>query len=149
MNNNFRKSGVLPDNLVAMVTPNNLGNQKITFLTFHRLILKVTKFQLPPPERLSTVVKNIFGAIMLPCPPMSYRVKGFQAFPVVRSKNCGGGLLVAIKHGLCSAVMIESGENAEFITIKAALRPQEGSSIQDIDDLFIQMAKSSKCSRIF
>ena len=25
----------------------------------HRLILKVTKFQLPPPERLSTVVKNI------------------------------------------------------------------------------------------
>ena len=26
----------------------------------HRLILKVTKFQLPPPKRLSTVVKNIF-----------------------------------------------------------------------------------------
>ena len=27
----------------------------------HRLILKVTKFQLPPPKRLSTVVKNILG----------------------------------------------------------------------------------------
>ena len=26
-----------------------------------RLILKVTKFQLPPPERLSTLVKNILG----------------------------------------------------------------------------------------
>ena len=27
----------------------------------HRLILKVTKFQLPPPKRFGTVVKNIFG----------------------------------------------------------------------------------------
>ena len=27
----------------------------------NRLILKVTKFQLPPPKRLGTVVKNIFG----------------------------------------------------------------------------------------
>ena len=58
--------------------------------------------------------------------------------------------LVAIKHGLCSAVMIESGENAEFITIKAALGAkqmciilayglQEGSSMQDIDDFFTQV----------
>ena len=38
-----------------------------------RLILKITKFQLPPPKRLSTVVKNILGAIMPP--PMSNRVK--------------------------------------------------------------------------
>ena len=30
------------------------------FLMLHRLILKVTKFQLPPPKRLGTVVKNIF-----------------------------------------------------------------------------------------
>ena len=37
----------------------------------HRLILKVTKFQLPPPKRLGTVVKNILGAIM---PPMSNKV---------------------------------------------------------------------------
>ena len=27
----------------------------------HRLILKVTKFQLPPPKRLGTVVKDILG----------------------------------------------------------------------------------------
>ena len=38
----------------------------------NRLILKVTKFQLPPPTRLGTVVKNILGAII---PPMSNRVK--------------------------------------------------------------------------
>ena len=44
----------------------------------NRLILKVTKFQLPPPKRLGTVVKNILGAIMPPPPPppMSNRVKG-------------------------------------------------------------------------
>ena len=41
----------------------------------HRLILKVTKFQLPPIKRLSTVIKNIFleggggggGCQMPPC----------------------------------------------------------------------------------
>ena len=44
-----------------MVTPDNLGNQKYLFLMLHRLILKVTKLQLPPPKRLSTVVKNILG----------------------------------------------------------------------------------------
>ena len=27
-NNNFRKSCVLPDKLVAVVTPDNIGNQK-------------------------------------------------------------------------------------------------------------------------
>ena len=30
-NNNFRKSRVLPDKLIAMVTPDNLGNQKNIF----------------------------------------------------------------------------------------------------------------------
>ena len=79
------------------------------------------------------------------------KIEGFQVFPAVRPKNCSRGLLVAIKHGLCSAVMIERGENAEFITIKAALGakqiriilaygPQEGSSMQDIDDLFTQIS---------
>ena len=40
----------------------------------HRLILKVTEFQLPPPKRLGTVVKNILGGHH--GPPMSNRVKG-------------------------------------------------------------------------
>ena len=35
----------------------------------HRSILKVTKFQLPPPKRLGTVVKNILGGHH--GPPMS------------------------------------------------------------------------------
>ena len=50
-NDNFRKSRVLSDKLVAMVTPDNLGNQNNYFL-LHRLIFKVTKFQLPPSKRL-------------------------------------------------------------------------------------------------
>ena len=49
----------------------------------HRLILKVTKFQLPPPKSLSTVVKNYFffggGASW---PPMSNRVKDIGIMPV-------------------------------------------------------------------
>ena len=40
----------------------------------HRLILKVTKFQLPPLKRLGTVVKNIFGGPSCPPPPISNRV---------------------------------------------------------------------------
>ena len=50
----------------------------------HRLILKVTKFQLPPTKRLGTVVKNILGGHHAPPPPMSNRVKGVQEKP--RSK---------------------------------------------------------------
>ena len=42
----------------------------------NRLILKVTKFQLPPPKRLDTVVKNILGGGGNHAPPpMSNRVK--------------------------------------------------------------------------
>ena len=56
-------------------------------------------------------------------------------------------------------VMVESGENAEFITIKAAFEakqirtilaygPQEGSSMQDIEKemcmTLVQMAKNFK-----
>ena len=35
----------------------------------NRLILKVTKFQLPLPKRLGTVVKNILGGHHAPPPP--------------------------------------------------------------------------------
>ena len=35
----------------------------------NRLILKATKFQLPPPKRLGTVVKNILGRHHAPLPP--------------------------------------------------------------------------------
>ena len=66
-NNNFRKYRVLSDNLVAMVTPDNLGNQKYFSSMLHRLILKFTKFQLPPPKNLSLVQKN-FGWVIMPPP---------------------------------------------------------------------------------
>ena len=35
----------------------------------NRLMLKVTKFQLPPPKRLGTVVKNILGGHHATPPP--------------------------------------------------------------------------------
>ena len=43
-------------------------------MMLNRLILKVTKFQLPPPKRLGTVVKNILGDHYAPL-RMSNRVK--------------------------------------------------------------------------
>ena len=49
----------------------------------HRLILKVTKFQLPPPKRLGTVVKNILGGHHA-SPPMSNRVKAWFSC----NRNC-------------------------------------------------------------
>ena len=52
----------------------------------HRLILKVTKFQLPPPKRLVTVVKNILGGHHGP-PPMSNRVKSNEVVPVIMTTD--------------------------------------------------------------
>ena len=49
------------------------------------------------------------------------KIEGFQVFPAVRSKNCGGGLLVAIKHCPCSAVMIESGEMLNLLQLRLPL----------------------------
>ena len=59
-----------------MVTPDNLENQNYLFMMLNRLILKVTKFQRPPPKRLGTLVKNILRGHH--GPPMSNRVKGYQ-----------------------------------------------------------------------
>ena len=56
----------------------------MAFLMLHRLILKVTKFQLPPPKRFGTVVKNIFEGAIMP-PPMSNRVKLLHIFMVENS----------------------------------------------------------------
>ena len=41
----------------------------------HRLILKITKCQVPPPKSLGTVGKNILGAIMCPPPPCQLGLK--------------------------------------------------------------------------
>ena len=53
----------------------------------NRLILKVTKFQLPPLKRLGTVVKN-----MMP-PPMSNRVKDELDCFNCKTGGGGGGVL--------------------------------------------------------
>ena len=45
-------------------------------------------------------------------------IRGFQSFPAVRQKNCGGGLYIGSRHGLCESVMTDSGKNAEFITVR-------------------------------
>ena len=60
----------------------------------HRLVLKVTKFQLPPLKSLGTVVKNIFGGHHAPPPPMSNRVK--QHFAVYLCKTGSNAFCVAI-----------------------------------------------------
>ena len=60
---------MLVSNIESDVTFENLKNN---FLMLHRSTLEVRMFQLPTPERLSTVVKNILGGLMA---PMSNRVK--------------------------------------------------------------------------
>ena len=39
------------------------------------------------------------------------KVKGYQVFPAVRKRNCGGGLLIGVRQGLCKALMVDHGEN--------------------------------------
>ena len=70
------------------------------------------------------------------------KLEGYQLFPVVRKKNMGGGLLIAVRHGVCTSLVISEGENAAFLTVKLifgsekirlilAYGPQEYSSESD------------------
>ena len=57
----------------------------------HRLILKVTKFQLPPPKRLSTMVKNILGGPSCH-PPCQIGLREFDFIRDLCAGNrCAGG----------------------------------------------------------
>ena len=58
-----------------------------------RFILRVTKFQLPPPKRLGTVAKNILGGHHAP-PPMLNRVKdnGISSKPASSSNSSSRGI---------------------------------------------------------
>ena len=38
------------------------------------------------------------------------KIEGVWVFPVVRKKNCGGGLIIVIRHGLCSSMIIDFGD---------------------------------------
>ena len=75
------------------------------------------------------------------------RLDGFQMFPVVRGKSGGGGLLIAVKHGICSSIMVDEGENAEFATVKmkfgnicfrllVVYGPQEGDHIDQLNNFY-------------
>ena len=47
------------------------------------------------------------------------KLEGYKLFPVVRKKNKGGGLLIAVRHDVCtSLVYVSEGENAELFTVK-------------------------------
>ena len=47
----------------------------------------------------------------------SIKLMRYQLFPAVRSKRQGGGILVAIKYGLYSSIMVDKGNETEFITV--------------------------------
>ena len=77
-------------------------------------------------------------------------IKGFQTFSALRDKNKGGGLYVGIRHGLYQSVMVDSGDNAQFITVHLngtnktystrlilAYGPQKN-ELDDAKDLFYQ-----------
>ena len=53
----------------------------------------------------------------------SIDIKGFQAFPVTRSRNKGGGLYIGIRHDFCQSVLIDEGDNAEFISVRLCSQP--------------------------
>ena len=89
-NDNFRKSGVILNRLLAMTAPDILENQKNCFFMLHRLILKVENFQLPTPKRFNTVVKNILGSIMPPkCQTGFNPIQARVSLPI---KGPGGSL---------------------------------------------------------
>ena len=48
-------------------------------------------------------------------------IPGYQHYPVTRSSRKGGGLLIAVQHGLCSSVLVDEGDNADFLTVKLLL----------------------------
>ena len=77
----------------------------------------------------------------------SIKLEEYQLFPAVRSKRQGGGILVAIKYGLCSSITVDKGDEAEFITVRLRFDdqhirlvlvcgPQENDSVNKIQDFY-------------
>ena len=77
----------------------------------------------------------------------STRLYGFQLFPAVRKRSGGGGLLIAVRHGICSSIMVDEGEDAEFATVKmefgnmyfrllVVYGPQESDHIDKINQFY-------------
>ena len=70
-----------------------------------------------------------------------------SSFSCNKKKGSGRGLAVAVKHGLCSSLVIDYGENAEFITVRLcfglesirlilAYGRQEGDVKDEIEDFY-------------
>ena len=55
------------------------------------------------------------------CSKTATKLSGFQVFPVVRTSRYRSGLAIAIKYGICTAVMIDEWENAEFASVKMTI----------------------------
>ena len=51
---------------------------------------------------------------------LSAKLSGYQVYPVVthKSQGGGGGMIIAVRHGLYTSVMIDKGQGAEFITVR-------------------------------
>ena len=45
-------------------------------------------------------------------------IRGFQSFPVVKSKKSGGGLYIGEKFGLCEPIMTDDSENPNTVIIR-------------------------------
>ena len=52
------------------------------------------------------------------CSKSAINIKGFQPFPLVKSRKSGGGLYMGVKHGLCEPVMTDDSENDDLVTIR-------------------------------
>ena len=76
---------------------------------------------------------------------------GFQLFPIVRKRSGGGGLLIAVRHGISSSIMFDEGEDAEFATVKMKFGnmyfrllevygPQKGDHIDKINQFYENMS---------
>ena len=50
--------------------------------------------------------------------PKGYKTGGISTFSCCEEEEHGGSLLIAVRHGVCTSLVISEGENAEFLTVK-------------------------------
>ena len=81
----------------------------------NRLVLKVTKFQLPPPKRLGTVVKNILGGHHGPPCQIGLNSFWFAIFVPVILYNETIIFLGLIQHELNS--LLDASHLVDYISI--------------------------------
>ena len=50
--------------------------------------------------------------------PKGYKTEGISTFSCCEEEEHGGGLLIAVRHSVCTSLVISEGDNAEFLTVK-------------------------------